>query len=109
VSHGCNFIILKPVKYNRHGPVISSGYYGDQVKTDEVDKMVGYWQVILQVSINKDGSASLTGKNIFKLSQGEYVSSEQPIQFIYIYSFIHLVGKCVLEIPFIAQNLCPWW
>ena len=60
------------------GPTIFQGYYKNQEKTNEA--MEGEWLRTGDVGvINPNGSVKIIdrAKNIFKLSQGEYIAPEK--------------------------------
>jgi len=93
------------------GPNVFAGYYKEEDKTKEVMTEDGFFRTGDIGQWNKDGSLSIIDrkKNIFKLAQGEYVSSEKLEQiytriegvsqiFVYGDSFQnYLVAVVVLE------------
>jgi len=75
------------------GPCIFQGYYKDKVKTDEAIDIHGWFHSGDIGRINEDGTISIVDrkKNIFKLSQGEYIAPEYLEN---VYSRSPLVAQC---------------
>ncbi|EAS66934.1 fatty acyl-CoA synthetase [Dictyostelium discoideum AX4] len=99
------------------GPSISSGYYKDEEKTREEFKDgwfhtgdIGRW--------NRDGSLSIVDrkKNIFKLSQGEYVAVEKIETIVVKSEYVEQVciygdsqKSCVIAIIHPHPESCSEW
>jgi len=78
------------------GNCISPGYYKNKEKTDEVFDKDGWFHTGDIGRLNEDGTLSIIdrAKNIFKLSQGEYVAPEYLEN---VYSRAPFVAQCFVH------------